>query len=419
MQFQVVGVSHLTASWATLAALGKVPANELLTQLITSNQQIAGGVVLATCNRFEIVLDTASTVDPVSLVDQVVAAIGTVTPEVALLAAAQLEVQSGEAAIANLFQLGAGLRSAILGDRQVAGQLRRAYEQATAAGFCTARLHRLFNAVLHTSHLVNATTALGTIGKSIASAGLDMLTATPERVVLIGSGALACVVIGELLARGVTDISCWSASGRAAQFAQRHAPARALADDDLPRALSVADLVITCSGNGPVLSSEDLQNVKPLLPVIDLSLSGDLSPVAAKLPSIKLYTIENIINANDFADAEVIAAAKQVVHQQLSHYLSAERHRGADSIITALSNQNERLIADEIRRLAGHVSEAELQTVERSLRHVFGKTLHLQITRLVELAEKGQLPQVEAVAATIFGLSDQPGDCTFTPRNRS
>lgn len=224
-------------------------------------EMITGAVVLATCNRFELYLDVAdppSTFPAVTDRDLQHAAL-----EIAHLIAEKsgasreaarsaFTVRSGPDVAAHLFSVAAGLDSMVVGEREIAGQVRRALDAAHVERTTSSRLERLFQRASRTSKRISHETHLGADGRSVVSVGLDLAEPSipPWRqtsAVIVGTGAYAGASIAALRARGCTDISVYSASGRAPQFAADRGVA---AVADLVEALEAADLVVSCSGAG-------------------------------------------------------------------------------------------------------------------------------------------------------------------------
>lgn len=224
-------------------------------------------VTLATCNRLEIYAEAPSdapedvTAGQQKLLDAVAEASGLDGDTVA----ASFRTLIEDDAVNHLFTVGAGLDSAVIGEREIAGQVRRSLAEAQSAGTVSGNLTKLFESATRTAKDVGAKTALGTRGRSIVSVALDiasdMRSDQPDfyreaKAVLIGTGAYAGTSLAQLAERGVQDIGVFSGSGRAEQFLQDRAPAvakygssaRAVQMHELSQAFAEADLLIGCSG---------------------------------------------------------------------------------------------------------------------------------------------------------------------------
>lgn len=234
------------------------------TSAVRTCEMITGAVVLATCNRFELYLDLAdgaarsavpgvlSERDLAHAADEVARLIAVESGVSQEAARSAFTVRSGADVTRHLFTVASGLDSMVVGEREIAGQVRRALDSSHAEATTSPRLERLFQSASRASKRVAHTTHLGADGRSVVSVGLDLAEASipPWRqtsAVIVGTGAYAGATVAALRARGCADISVYSASGRAQQFAQ----ARGVdAVTDLVAALGEADLVVSCSGAG-------------------------------------------------------------------------------------------------------------------------------------------------------------------------
>ena len=234
------------------------------TSAVRTCEMITGAVVLATCNRFELYLDLAdgaarsavpgvlSERDLAHAADEVARLIAVESGVSQEAARSAFTVRSGADVTRHLFTVASGLDSMVVGEREIAGQVRRALDSSHAEATTSPRLERLFQSASRASKRVAHTTHLGADGRSVVSVGLDLAEASipPWRqtsAVIVGTGAYAGATVAALRARGCADISVYSASGRAEQFAQ----ARGVdAVTDLVAALGEADLVVSCSGAG-------------------------------------------------------------------------------------------------------------------------------------------------------------------------
>ena len=402
---------------SALASLGS--ADELAITMTGRETEIAGAALLSTCNRFELIADAADSLAPEQLLDQVRSGILELDPDVDPRALAALEIRSDDDAICHLFEVGAGLRSAVVGDKQVSGQLRRAYELASDRGQCTARLHRLFHDCLRVSRTVASSTSLGAVGRSAAGVGLYIAMGRSSlrgsRVLLMGTGSFARVVVAELTDRRVGEIECWSASGRAEEFAAHH-PVTPVEPKDLDAALRRADLIITCSGNGVVLKGAELKAARPQtaeaggaqLPVIDLSLGGDVDDATVELAGVHVVRLDDVSSRTATLQSAVIDEAQRVVATGVADHLNKERARAADPLVTELRQHAKMLVDDEIARVRESESPEVVRVVERSLRHAIGVLMHTPTVRLSQLAEEGKLDECRTALDVMFGVETTP-----------
>ena len=238
--------THADIDLETVAQLS-TGASELATSALAGSPAVAGAIVLATCNRFEI-YGEAPRQDDVE--DARLALIAQLSGSTGLddqLVARSFSTRTGADVTRHLFSVSSGLDSAVVGEREIAGQVRRALITAQHEGTASAGLVRLFQAASKTAKDVGAQTALGARGLSVVSVALDLATELSEvpdwstkKVVVFGTGAYAGATMSLLRERGCTDVSVYSSSGRAAGFVATRG-GTALDGDSLPAAVAAAD----------------------------------------------------------------------------------------------------------------------------------------------------------------------------------
>lgn len=161
-------------------------------------------------------------------------------------------------AVWRLFRVAAGMESMVFGEREVAGQMKRALSEARREQTVSYTIGHVVEEALKTSRHVATETALAAEGRTVVAVGLDLVAQRMDldgaRVLVMGTGSYAGASCAQLSSRGVAEIQVHSASGRAAGFARRHRVSEAL---DIDAVLAQADLVVTCRGSGvPALSAE-------------------------------------------------------------------------------------------------------------------------------------------------------------------
>ncbi|MBE1877996.1 glutamyl-tRNA reductase [Myceligenerans pegani] len=214
---------------------------------------VVGAVVISTCNRFELYLDVDAPLDGHTVghatrhVAELVAGESGVSTQTAV---GSFTVRTGPEVTEHLFAVAAGLDSMVVGEREIAGQVKRSLAVAREQETTSKTLELLFQTASRTSKRVGTDTELGAAGRSVVSLALDLAESEvsrwdTSRAVLIGTGSYAGASVAALRARGCTDIGVYSQSGRAALFAESHGVD---AVDDLIAALADADVVVSCSG---------------------------------------------------------------------------------------------------------------------------------------------------------------------------
>ncbi|TGY77442.1 glutamyl-tRNA reductase, partial [Cellulomonas shaoxiangyii] len=280
-------------------------------ELVAATPAVTGAVVLATCNRFELYLDVddvAHTPSARRAVADAIAARSGYAPE---QVAEHLSPLTGTAASEHLFAVASGLESMVVGEREIAGQVRRALSSAREDGTTTSTLEALFQAASRASRAVESATGLGATGRSVVGVALDLAERTlPQgpagsadwagvRCVLVGTGSYAGASLAALKARGVRDVRVYSPSGRAGDFAAARGVRALPAGADLLAELGDVDLVVACSGAaGAVLGVDALAaarrgETRPLT-VVDLALRHDVDPDVRTLPGVALVSLQSV-----------------------------------------------------------------------------------------------------------------------------
>lgn len=405
MSLVVVGASHHTVAMDELAQLAAIA--EPLRRRLVEHPAISGSIVLATCNRFEVYLDAVRFHDAVEETLDLVA--GLAGPSAASAVEA-LQVKVGEGAVAHCLTVACGLDSMVVGEAEIAGQVRTALAESDAV---SPVLRRLFQHALSTSKTVITHTSLGAAGRSVASVGLDLVESrhgrlAERRTLLIGTGAYARVVTAELSRRGCTDVWVHSATGRAEAFAQTHAVAP-VHPGELVDALTRAELIITCSGaSTPILDDSVLAPARSAatsaLPIIDLSLGGDLTPAAAALPGVDCIGLEAIGEHAPTEAATAILAAQEIVTKGVAAFLHLEGGRAADPAVVAMRSHIMDIIGAELELVARRYPAETAEAVARSLRRVSNELMHTPSLRAQELARTGELDDYRRAMRTLFGI---------------
>jgi glutamyl-tRNA reductase len=376
---------------------------------------VEGAVVLSTCNRFEVYWE-ARAEEAAAAKAAIVQAIGERSGWAPSTVAASLTVHSGAGVARHLFAVGAGLDSAVVGEREIAGQLRRALAEAQAAGAASCGLVRLFQAASRTAREVGARTSLGSTGRSVVSVGLELAlenSAHPDlsrlSVVVLGTGAYAGSTLALLQARGCRSISVFSQSGRAHSFVATRCGA-AITRTELPAAVRQADVVIGCSGSGSRLGADALEDYRrgatgPLA-VIDLALSRDFEPDVAMLPGVRLITLDAVRRAAPKEHGETLAEAHALVEAAAERFEEQQKMRSLDAAIVALRKHTMGVLNSEMDRVAArHGCSASRAEVEFALRRMVRQLLHVPTARAREMAAAGRTEEYTAALEVLFGLT--------------
>lgn len=411
MVFLSLVASHSQLDLETVAQIS-ASASGLAAASVNGSAAINGAVVLATCNRFEVYADVEHVEDAT---EHLVAHLAATTELSADFLARQLTALEGDPVIEHLFSVGAGLDSAVVGEREIAGQVRRALAQAQQEKTTTSNLTRLFQNATRAAKDVGSNTNLGTQGKSVVAVALDLAeeltdeaTAwADQNVVLFGTGSYAGATMALLKERGVERISVYSSSGRAAEFTGKRG-GFPLTDELLPQALREADIIVGCSGGGQRLDRVALEEVRvknhPLI-AIDMALTHDFDPALVEMADVELITLESVRMAAPTDQALAVHAASRIVKTAAREFAAAQREREADFAIVALRQHTKAVLDAEVARVrAQHGCTAAADEVELAMRRMMRQLLHIPTVRARELASEGRTADYVTALQTLYGL---------------
>lgn len=411
--------THADIDLETVAQLSN-GSSELASTALTGSPVVSGAVVLATCNRYEIYGETANGADVEAARSALVSQISELSGLNEQLVSRSFNTHAGPDVTRHLFAVSAGLDSAVVGEREIAGQVRRALITAQQEGTASPGLVRLFQAASKTAKDVGAQTALGSRGLSIVSVALDLATDlsdnpdwSTKKVVIFGTGAYAGATMSLLRERGCSDISVYSSSGRAETFVATRG-GTALDADSLPGAVAAADVMIGCSGSDNRVEAEDLARVransgKPLI-AIDLALTHDFDPAVGELDGVELLTLESVRLAAPQEQAESLSQASAIVSGAATAFESERESRSVDSAIVALRRHTMNVLDSEMEKVrARHGCTAAAEEVEFALRRMVKQLLHIPTVRARELASDGRQEDYVAALEALYGIQvEQP-----------
>ena len=411
------GVSHRSAPVAVLEQLAADEADQVkLVERVLQSPLVTEAMILSTCNRVEVY----------AVVDAFhggLSAIGQVLAEHSGLSMGELTqhayVRYSEAAVEHLFAVTSGLDSAVIGEQQVLGQVRRAYANAEANQTVGRILHDLAQRALAVGKRVHAETSIDAVGASVVSVALHVAaerlyrpelgpsyTALAGRTAtVIGAGSMGALTAAHLVRLGVTQITIVNRSlPRAQRLAQVIAAqgviTAAMTLDQLPAALATADLAVSCTGAvRPVVSLADVHHAlaaggrdeaaEPLV-ICDLGMPRDIDPAVSGLPGVSVIDMDRVQREPSAraaaADAE---AARQIVAAEVATYLASQRMAEVTPTVTALRRRAADVVESELLRLEHRLpglDEAQRDEVGRAVRRVVDKLLHAPTVRIKQLA---------------------------------
>ena len=406
----LIGASHHNLALSELELLEREASQirERLFSSPTADTGISGGVVVATCNRFEVYFETDIFH---STVDHVLKTISEVSGLDAEQTNQSLQVAAGFVVVDHLFSVASGLESMIVGEAEIAGQVRSAFTHAQKEKTTTPLLEQLFQRALATSKVVTSSTGLGAAGRSIVDVALNVVESrygaiAGKSVIVLGTGAYARVAVAALQRRGCKEISIYSASGRARQFCETH-NTNAISHDGLGEALAKTDLVVGCSGNATSILNADFVRAArgdKFLPMIDVALSSDFASDVRELESVDLIDLDVVRDNAPKEHGEEIDQANDIVQKAVIKFENEQSARTMDPAIAAMRSHVEILIDLEVKRVRDRVGDEIAADVEASLHRVTNALLHTPSVRARSLVRDGDQKDYRTAIQVLFGI---------------
>ncbi|HKJ35474.1 MAG TPA: glutamyl-tRNA reductase [Solirubrobacterales bacterium] len=415
-----LGVSHKTAplDLRERLALTEGKAAGVLGEL-RGAEPIAEAAAVSTCNRSEIYLVTTDPVEAESLALATLARESDIRPTELV---ESLYSRRGIDAARHLFQVASGLDSMILGEAEIQGQIKRAYELALVEGATGPILNRLFRGALATGKRVRSETRIGEGGTSVPSAAVELASRSlggrlgSRRVLLIGAGETAELTAKALAAKGVEAVFVANRRyDRAIGLAERFGGS-AVRFDELPSQLAQADIVVS-STNSPhhIIEREELELMmrerdgRPLL-FIDLAVPRDIDPACQEVEAVGIHDVDDVqtIAERNAGGREAEARrAERIVSSELSRL-----ERWLDSLevlptVAAMRGHADRIVARVLDENAGRwrdVGDEDRERIEALARAVASRILHEPTLRLKRSADSEDAYLQIAAIRNLFGL---------------
>jgi len=402
------GVSHRSAPVSVLEQLSSDESDQIkIVDQMMQSPLVTEAMVLSTCNRVEVYAVVDAFHGGLSVIGQVLSehsgmSLGDLTK--------YAYVRYSEAAVEHLFAVASGLDSAVVGEQQVLGQVRRAYAAAETNRTVGRVLHELAQRALAVGKRVHSETAIDAAGASVVSVALGMAASKlgglkGKTAVVVGAGAMGALSVAHLARAGVRDIHVVNRSLPRAQRLARKiresgAGAEALSFDRLPSALADADVVVSCTGAvRPVVSLADVHHAlaaarrdeanHPLV-ICDLGMPRDVDPAVAGLPGVWVVDVERVQHEpSAHAAAADVDAARHIVAAEVATYLAGQRMAEVTPTVTALRRRAADVVEAELLRLDNRLpglESAQREEVARTVRRVVDKLLHAPTVRIKQLA---------------------------------
>lgn len=412
-------MNHRTASLELLERMaiadGQVP--KALHDLMTK-ENLSEAVVLSTCNRVEIYARAERFHGAYADIRNFLADLSFLPPEG--FSDSLYAYFDGEA-IQHLFSVVSGLDSAVLGENEIQGQVRRAWEVARDESSSGKTLNLLFRHAIETGKRARTETEINRNITSLSQAAVVMASQrlgslVDKRVLIVGAGEMGEGMATALVAAGVGDVRVANRSTKRARELASRVGGRPVGLLELPDQMSEADVVLTSTGaESLVIEANDLASVmqqrsdRPLL-VVDIAVPRDVAPEAGALEGVTLLDMDDL---RAFAAAGVAerrresARVETILAEELERYRGASSAREVAPTVVALRQQAEIMRSAEIERFRNkhaYLGPEQLDAVEAMTRSLVAKLLHEPTVVLKDASGTPRGDRLLVALQDLFGI---------------
>jgi glutamyl-tRNA reductase len=417
----VVGVSHRTAPLAVREALA-FPRERLRDALLQLRAETgaAEAMILSTCNRVEIYARQ----DDAGAVAAVEAFLCRYHAKEGRELESVIYRFVDEDAIRHAFRVAASLESMVIGEPQILGQVKEAYQVAEEAGTLGSGLNALRNRTLAAAKRVRTDTGIGRNAVSVSYVAVELARKIfadlkDKNVLLVGAGKMSELAAKHLVrSGGRATVMGGRTFARAAELAAalggRAVPLESLRDE-----LARADIVISGTGaSGIVVHEADVESAlaarrgrhaRPLF-LIDIAVPRDIDPAVRKMRGVFLYDLDDlkaVAEANLRERLKEAAAAETLVDREVRDFLGWQKARGAVPLLNELRQRAEhirRAEVDKLKKRLGPLTAEQEDALDVATSAIVNKLLHPPTVHLKEAVQEADAPEQLSLIRKLLGL---------------
>jgi glutamyl-tRNA reductase len=379
-------------------------------------------VILGTCNRVELYLARTETDAPVHspLIAEFLAEVhGVPAREIR----AHLYEHPDEEAVRHLFRVASGLDSVVIGEAQIAGQVKDAFELAQKSGVTGPLLNALLPAALRTSKRVRSETGLSEGHASVSSAAVDYLRTvfdsfTDKTVLVIGAGEMGRLTLNHIRELHPARVLTTNRSPEKSSSLAAECGGEPVPWEQLDEALVQSDIVLSTTGaSEPIVPRRRFDEKvryrrggRPLV-VFDMAVPRDFDPRIHDGDRVSVFNVDDLTRVADQAAAERrrhAPAAEAIVAAEVDRFVQDWNRRKDGPVIGQLTAEVDRVrdavLEPLLAKLNGRLTDVEKASIERAFRLFQNRLLHGPIAALQEASREGHSHGLREALMKLFGL---------------
>ncbi|MCW8964710.1 MAG: glutamyl-tRNA reductase [Gammaproteobacteria bacterium] len=419
MPLQILGINHKTAP-VDIRESVVIPESRVSDALTNLNAQegVNAGIIVSTCNRTEVYCETEFD-QPDPLVQWLATYHGLQTRALEKY----IYHYEQESAVHHALRVASGLDSMVLGEPQILGQLKAAYQASCDAGTLGLHLDRLFQHTFSVAKQVRSETSIGSSPVSIAYAAVTLAKQifsdlSEQTTLLIGAGETIELVARHLHNNGIGRIIVANRSYERAHNLAKQYDGYAIELKEIPSHLAEADIVIssTASDDPIVMYEQAKQAVKirrhrPIL-MVDIAVPRDIDPKIAQLEDIYLYSVDDmhdIIQENMKSREAAASEAEDIISDHVHQFMGWIRTRDAVPTIRCIRDWAEEIKGETLKKAHRQLSQGKdtSEILDQLAHNLTNKLIHNPSSRLREAGFHQEEDIIEA-ARVLFNLDKQP-----------
>lgn len=418
MFLTVLGINHRTAP---VELRGKVafPPEQIDSALadLCSLDIVEEAVILSTCNRTEVYC--ASPEDNAAAISDWLCDYHKLDPR---LLKPHLYSYSDSTAVRHILRVAAGLDSVVLGEPQILGQMKAAYQQSADQKWVDTQLNRLFQNTFAVAKQIRTDTAIGASPVSVAFAAVSLArqifgNLKDNTALLIGAGETIELAARHLHEHGIGQMIIANRTAERAHELAAQFNGYGISLDEIPTPLATADLVIASTGSPQALLNKEMVSAalagrkhRPIL-MIDIAVPGDIAPDVGEIEDIYLYSVddlEEVIKENLASRQKAALQAEEIIEIQVDRFMAWTRSLNAVPSIQTYREHASAIGEQEIikaRRMLASGKHPD-DVIETLAHNIVNKLAHEPSVNLRRAAAEGHSGLLETVRA-LFSLKDK------------
>jgi glutamyl-tRNA reductase len=418
MKLQLLGVNHKTAPVEVRERLA-IPEWKLeeATRRLSQHAGVSECVVFSTCNRVEFVV---SSEDKVALDGFIRDYLQTDVSDVR----EHLYEYEGDEVVRHVFRVAASLDSMIVGEPQILGQVKQAYNIGKAVGSVQANLDALLSRAFAVAKRVRTETAIGSSAVSVASVAVELArkifgSLQGRSVYLVGAGKMSELAARHLRSHGADSILVSNRTHERAQQIAERVGGSAIHFDRLYETADQADIVITSTGAPHAIfrreHGESFMHRRKNRPMffIDIAVPRDVDAAMSEVDGIFVYDIDDlqqVVEANVSDRGHEAERAELLIEEEVARFRRRVQNLDAVPTIVALQNRVEQIRQAEIDRLRakfGTLTPEQQAAIDNLTRSIVNKIVHPSIAALKSASGSEQLLATAELLRNLFGIEDE------------